>query len=189
MIFQNSQTSQTTTGRQKQPGQRSRLSCKPFPGEGTSYKPGRSFGWIQKQLPWQPLGLRGARPTTVHVHGTEFEKHRGRTEKERKREGGRRRGGGKAKLSNTQSPQVPACTVASLQMFTLDQTGGQLVAIDPLPRRVREWTWDFSFWEKDGGKPHTHTLKHTSIQIHIRKMTAKLTNRFRNCKEKKRRNF
>lgn len=71
-------------------------------------------------------------------------------------------GRGKAKRSNSQSPQVPACTVASLQMFTLDQTGGQLVAIDPLPGRVREWTWDVSLWERGGGKPHTFTHTHTN---------------------------
>ncbi len=37
-------------------------------------------------------------------------------------------------------PPVPAYIVSSLQMFILDQTGGQLVAIDPLQGRVSERT-------------------------------------------------
>ncbi len=54
-------------------------------------------------------------------------------------------------------PPVPAYIVSSLQMFILDQTGGQLVAIDPLQGRVSERTWNFSFWEREGGESHTHT--------------------------------
>lgn len=72
-------------------------------------------------------------------------------------------------------------------MFTLDQTGGQLVAIDPLPGRVREWTWDFSFWEKDGGKPHTYTdpQAYTCIQMHInrRRVYTKIAKNNRWLKE------
>lgn len=102
--------------------------------QGRRNFPGGEAGASRQQQPRQASG--GARPTAMQGGG----------------------GWGSVGVSggrtNRAPPQVPACTVAPLQMFTLDQTGGQLVAIDPLPANTRA----SPFWEKTGRKkPHMQT--------------------------------